>query len=190
MRYLLFLVLLVPFVLADGDDDPTQLCLPNQFQSSVYDFNNQDTGVAAGDFTKNLTVLTFVKANYRLLFDLTTMKGYLISNNSCTSFDMDPSQAIFQCLPATATPLSNTTTRLGLDAQGINIKGYQVIINDPVAIRIAVTDTKPVIPVLRQVIGTNSKFAGDVLFFVNTVLQIDPQLFVFPLVCPDITVVG
>nr|KAI8768076.1 Ovipostatin 4 [Biomphalaria glabrata] len=181
LQLLAILALALAAYAADADD-PTTVCLPSQFQSTVYDFNNRDLGVAAGDFTKNLTVLTFQKANFRLLYDLTALKTYLIVNDTCTNFDMDPSQAIFRCLPATAVPLTTNVTRIGLESNGLPILSYAVPISNDIAIRVAVTDSVPAYPVLRQLIGTAGRYTGNVLLFLNTVLNIDPQLFVFPLI--------
>ncbi|CAL1526435.1 unnamed protein product [Lymnaea stagnalis] len=191
MKNLIVAVFALPLVLSQLSD-PTKVCAPDKLQSDVYDFNNNDFGKVAADFTKNLSSVAFVKSGLRALYDLSSLKGYLFaSDGSCTSFNLDQTQVVTQCLPANSRQLSNTTTTIGLASSGgLKIVAYEVPVTATVSIRLAFTDSTPAYPVLRQVIGTNSTVSGGVLFFTNPTVTIDPALFVIPVVCPPITIGG
>ncbi|KAH9524814.1 hypothetical protein Btru_027932 [Bulinus truncatus] len=168
--------------------DPTKVCLPDQVESEIYDFAKNDFGKAAVDFTKNLSGIAYTKAGFRVVYDLTQQKAFLISNSgTCTVFTMTESQNIVQCLTPTSTQVFNSPITIGQVGHGLNIKTYDVPLSDSTAIRVGYTDTTPAIPVLRQLIGTNSTVSGDVLLFTNPTTTIDPALFLIPTACPSLT---
>ncbi|XP_059147563.1 uncharacterized protein LOC131935207 [Physella acuta] len=188
MQLCLFVALVLPFVLAQPD--PTTVCLPNQLQSDLYDFDKTDFGTVAADFTKNMTSLRFVKTNIRVVYDLLAGKGYLVSGTGeCTSFDLQASQVITQCLPASATPLTTNDTVIGFGATSLKLVSYDVQFDDKTKVRAAFTDSTPAFPVLRQVIGTSTNITGDVLFFTNSKTTVDNDLFIVPTVCTPLTAV-
>ncbi|XP_059147564.1 uncharacterized protein LOC131935208 [Physella acuta] len=189
MKFLVFAAVSVVMVLAQRD--PTTVCAPDTLQTDFYDFNRDDFGLAVADFTKNLTSLFFYKSGEKVVYDIANMQGYLTKKDgACSQFPIDATQLTFQCLPANAVELTNATTYIGLSSSGIKITAWEIPLSTSVSIRVAVTDQTPAIPVLREILGAQTKVAGDVLFFTNPSTTIDDTSMLFiPTVCPPAVVV-
>ncbi|XP_059147558.1 uncharacterized protein LOC131935202 [Physella acuta] len=190
MKFLVIAAVSVVLVLAKRD--PTKVCAPDTLQTGFYDFNRDDYGLAVADFTKNLTSLSFYKSGVKVVYDNNNMKGYLTNKDgACSQFPLDATQLTSQCLPSNAVELANDTIHIGLSSSGTKITTWEIQSSATAGVRVAVTNQTPAIPVLRQVLGgTQTKVAGDVLFFTNPSTTIDNTSMLFiPSVCPPAVVV-
>ncbi|KAI8777210.1 Ovipostatin 3 [Biomphalaria glabrata] len=186
MKFVIFSVLALPMIIAQTWD-PTKVCIPDLFQNDVYDFTKNDYGRAAVDFSKNQSAIAYVKAGFRVVYDLTKQKAYVIgANDSCTVITMTASQNIMKCLPPNAVELNNGSLTIGRVGHGLLMNSYEIPVDQDTKIRLGYTASDPAIPILRQLIGTNSSVAGDVLFFTNPKTSVDADLFVVPTVCPPL----
>ncbi|BFZ01461.1 hypothetical protein BsWGS_04500 [Bradybaena similaris] len=173
-----FVSLAVACVLGAGPD-PTKICLP------------EDYGRVAIDFKKELLAINYVKAELRIVINLTNYEGSAINitDGKCVKISASGNIAnvVTRCLPASAKLLTNASNTIGIAPNQVSIQGWEIDVGTGIT-RVALTTGASVVPVIREYNNGKTK---DVAFYSNQKLTLtDEKIFEVPDDCAPSTVVG
>ncbi|BFZ01459.1 hypothetical protein BsWGS_04498 [Bradybaena similaris] len=173
--------------------DPTKVCLPETFQTLIFAFQYDVTGLAAFDFPNEVIAVRLTNG-LRTVYNLTDLSAVSVNDTDgkCYQLASDPRFKTIgaRCLPANAVKVGNVTTHIGIGTSETAFEGWEFEYPGVGTVTAAVTTTNPTVPILRQYISADGK-VKDIVFFFNAQTSIDDKnIFNVPDNCEPPTVVG
>ncbi|BFZ01460.1 hypothetical protein BsWGS_04499 [Bradybaena similaris] len=191
MKLIVVFVSLAVACVLGAAPDPTKVCLPEVLEADVYSATTDDYGKLAIDFKKGLLAVVYLKAEIKVVINLTNFEGNSINitDRSCKQIlaGANIANVVTRCLPASAKLLTNGSSTIGVPPNSVSIEGWEIDIGIGVT-RVALTTGNNAIPIIREYRSGSTK---DVAFYSNQRLSIaDERIFDVPDDCEPLSVVG